>query len=106
MEPLEWPADADGDVLRNLAARGFDFSREYVVDFNIDFDEEPSLGDLSARVMARFPAARVEWLDDENCLLVKVSSRLTYEFVIDTQKELSDIAGPWGGQCDSWGVLA
>jgi hypothetical protein len=37
----DWPNDADGDVFRKLARRGFDFSRSYAVDYNVDFERWP-----------------------------------------------------------------
>jgi len=35
---VQWPDDADGDVLRRMKARGFDFNQPCLVDFNVDFD--------------------------------------------------------------------
>jgi len=40
----DWPDDADGGVFRNLAANAFDFSKQYSVDYNVDFDSWPPSG--------------------------------------------------------------
>ncbi len=39
--PMTWPQDADGDVFRQLQKSGFDFTKLYVVDFNVDFAKWP-----------------------------------------------------------------
>lgn len=38
---MNWPDDEDGDVLRVLDERGFDFNKEVKIDFEIDFDHWP-----------------------------------------------------------------
>ena len=35
-ESIDWPNDADGDVLRRMKESGFDFSKIHSIDFNID----------------------------------------------------------------------
>jgi hypothetical protein len=37
----DWPDDADGGVFRRLAAVGFDFSQDWSVDYNVDFESWP-----------------------------------------------------------------
>lgn len=100
-----WPNDVDGDVFRNLQENGFDFSKEYVVDFNVDFESWPPAVDLSADMKKAFPGAVVERIDDDEYIVVKIKTRLTYEFVVFAQKKLSDIAQIHGGYCESWGVM-
>lgn len=100
-----WPNDADGDVFRNLQKSGFDFSKEYVVDFNIDFESWPPRVDLSAQIEEVFPEAIVVLNDDEGYILVKIKALLTYELVVSVQKKLSSIAKVHCGHCESWGVM-
>lgn len=38
---MNWPDDADGDVLRRMEESGFNFEKVVVIDFNIDFDHWP-----------------------------------------------------------------
>jgi hypothetical protein len=38
---VDWPNDADGDVLRRLKENGFEFDKEVEIDFNIDFNHWP-----------------------------------------------------------------
>lgn len=103
-----WPDTADGDVLRRLEARGFDFDKPCWIDFNIDFKTpKPSTGTVDV-VTAAYPDARIQSEQDgeRSYLLVKVFGRLSYEFVIQLQDELSKLMRPFGGICESWGVLS
>lgn len=99
--------DADGGVFRNLAADGFDFSVPHSVDYNVDFKSWPP------------PAAALEWLrtqfgelglypPDEDMggyVEFKVVERLTYEGVTSTQRRVAVAMEPFGGICESWGVM-
>jgi hypothetical protein len=105
---MAWPDTADGDVFRRLEAQGFDFDKKYWVDFNIDFERWPPADEVVHRLGSAFPDAVVETKEDEEIggyLLIRFFRALTYDFVIDRQAELSEIVAPFGGVCDSWGVL-
>ena len=102
-----WPDNADGDVFRRLESQGFDFSMACWVDFNIDFDVWPPQEGVVEQIKHHFPDAvvTVEEDDEEGCLLIRLFDTLTYEFVLRVQDELSKIAAPFSGRCESWGVL-
>ena len=104
---MAWPGDVDGDVFRRLEANGFDFSSRHWVDFNIDLENRPPWDGVIQQVQTQFPDADVtiEGGDGREYLLVRLFDSLTYEFVLRIQDELSKIAAPFGGCCDSWGVL-
>src|SRR6188508_877008 len=101
---MDWPNDADGDVLRRLQSDGFDFGREVEVDFNIDFENWPPSDDTIRSLTNTRPQARISMEHDGHYILVQIRAALTYPFVIETQSELTQLAGPYGGKCDSWGV--
>lgn len=103
----EWPDDADGQVLRRLQGKGFDFSRKYLVDFTVDFEEWPPNPEALRAIRREFESA-AEYVDDvsgQGSIVVKFESVLDYCFVVDTQLRLSEIVNDFGGWCDSWGVL-
>lgn len=100
-----WPSDADGDVFRKLWKNGFDFSREYVIDFNVDFEPWPPSVDLTPHIQERFPRAVVEQCNEDGYVLVKIKAKLEYNFVMFVQRILTEIADPHGGYCESWGVM-
>jgi len=103
----DWPDDADGGVFRNLAADNFDFSALHSVDYNVDFESWPP------------PAAALQWLQDQygeiglfsptedmnGYVEFQVLGRLTYEGVTSIQRRVSAAMEPFGGVCESWGVM-
>jgi hypothetical protein len=99
---MTWPNNADGDVMRSLQAGGFNFDREVEIDFNIDFDEWPPDSSVTGMLQNKLPSAVISV--EEGCLLVQVRARLTYQFVINMQAELTALSDPFGGICESWGV--
>ena len=100
---MDWPNDADGDVLRRLHAGGFEFDREIELDFNIDFEDWPPPPTFVTELAAAFPDAEISLEDDY--MLMRLTVQLTYHFVIEMQAKLTRMARPHGGHCDSWGLL-
>ena len=103
----EWPNDADGDVFRRLERSGFDFTAVWDIDFNIDFESWPPPDALLTRLKREYE--KVEVIEPENesrgYVTFVVKAKLTYELVMSTQDKVSEIAKPFGGICESWGVL-
>lgn len=106
MQTVNWPDDADGDVLRRLESEGFDFSRSYEVDFNIDFLQWPPPQRAIDAIKNVFPALSLhEDEDGGGYILIKVNSVLSYKWVVETQAMASALVADAGGKCDSWGIL-
>ena len=103
----EWPSDADGQVLTRLRDKGFDFSRQHVIDFTIDFAKWPPPHNLIRQIQKEFPntGEYVDEVSGRGSIVVKVQAMLSYRLVMDTQKRLTDLASEFGGWCESWGVL-
>jgi hypothetical protein len=103
----DWPDDADGGVLRRLAAQDFDFSKTHQIEFNIDFKFWPPPTEAVERIRERFPnVSSIKPEEDfDGYLLVCVSHTVTYKFVIETQRDLSNLMAPFGGICESWGLF-
>ncbi|TVZ40863.1 regulator of ribonuclease activity B [Alteromonadaceae bacterium 2753L.S.0a.02] len=110
---MTWPNDADGDVMRRLQNAGFDFSKKYKVDFNIDFDHWPLDKSEVQRILSLYPTAEFINPDEEDrkngittgYVLLVFNSEVSYEYVIATQKSLSQEMSVIGGVCESWGVM-
>jgi hypothetical protein len=105
---MNWPDDADGDVLRRLAVQGFDFAKSHVLDFNIDFANWPPPLDALSSLARTYPDAQLCEPSDKipGYVLVRVTAILSYDVVIRIQAEISAAMAPFGGQCDSWGILS
>lgn len=110
---MSWPQDADGDVFRLLQEDGFDFDQEVDIDFNIDFDEWPLPEETTAYLKQRFPNGVTIHPDEEDfaegidkgyfCFVVR--GKLSYDFVVKIQQDVSREMEPLGGCCNAWGVL-
>jgi hypothetical protein len=103
----DWPADADGDVFRRLAATGFDFAKSWSVDFNIDFDSWPPPGAALRLLESMFGAVVVypPEGDDPGYVQFQVIGGVTYEMVTSVQLRATSAMSPFGGICESWGVM-
>ena len=110
---MNWPNDADGDVLRGLEEDGFDFSKSYDVDFNIDFEEWPASQDAIDLLNSKYAPIEIIEPDEEDLeegitkgyILAQVSGQITYDFIVNTQEKLTVLMKPFGGFCESWGVM-
>src|SRR6187455_1978200 len=104
---MNWPPDADGDVFRRLRADGFDFTKTHLVDFNVDFQNWPPPQEAISVLRTSYPSATLyeEGSGHRGYILVQVHSHLNYVWVVQTQKDLSNLMAPYGGSCASWGVL-
>jgi len=100
---MSWPTDADGDVFRSLQQGGFDFSAAALIDFNVDVPNPEVWGDVIDAALDVYPDAAIR--EEDAYFIVQLEAKLAYDFVIDTQKKLTAAAAPFGGKCDSWGVL-
>lgn len=104
---MNWPDDSDGDVFRRLEADGFDFSKSYAIDYNVDFDSWPPLPEAIERLRKLYGDVEIFNPDEEGdgYVLFQVFSPVTYERVTTVQRQASAAMGPYGGICESWGVL-
>lgn len=101
---MSWPTDADGDVFRSLQESGFDFSSVALIDFNVDVPNADAMADAMDAAIDLYPNAAMR--EEDTYFVVQLEAKLTYELVIETQKKLTAAAAPFGGKCDSWGVLS
>jgi hypothetical protein len=104
---MSWPANADGDVFRRLEASGFNFDAEHVVDYNVDFDSWPPPQAALAVLRENYPNAQVHEPEDRlgGYVQFQERGRLSYRRVIDVQHMITDAMRPYGGVCESWGVM-
>ena len=109
-----WPDDTDGDVLRILDERGFDFSCDHNIEFNIDFKHWPLNQTEQEQVREKLPMARfidpteedIADGDDSGFVICVVKGQVSYDFVVKEQKRLSDLFASMDGHCDSWAVCS
>ncbi|GAB3381855.1 hypothetical protein GCM10027432_09760 [Lysobacter fragariae] len=104
---VSWPDDADGDVFRRLEADGFDFSKSYAIDYNVDFETWPPAPAALEILRSQYNNVEVFEPDEDGdgYVLFQITGLVTYEGVTSVQRRTSSTMQPYGGICDSWGVL-
>jgi hypothetical protein len=104
---MNWPNDADGDVLRSLHESGFDFSKATLIDFNVDFRSWPPPPEAVALLSREYPSLKVYAPEDsgDGYLQFQVYALATYELVTNVQAHVTELMVPFKGECDSWGIL-
>tara|TARA_R110001583_G_scaffold66418_1_gene190920 strand:- start:182 stop:499 length:318 start_codon:yes stop_codon:yes gene_type:complete len=104
---LNFPNDVDGDVLRRLEESGFDFSKTWEIDFNVDFNSWPPAQEALNILEKEYGAIEVFEPEEESdgYVLFNITSIVTYDLIMDTQRKASSLASTFGGVCESWGVL-
>ncbi len=103
----DWPEGADGDVFRRLAESGFDFSQEWDVDYNVDFPNWPP-SDAALELLRSMHGSISLYAPDEDgggYVLFQIIGPVTYESVVSIQRRTSSVMQPFGGICESWGIL-
>jgi len=102
----DFPADADGNALRNFIKNGSDLSRPMLVNFHIAVPHEEAAKGLAGAVWKL--GYRVENYPSPECSLpwtCECSVRIlaTYDALGAFQIELAKLAEPFGGHPDGWG---
>jgi len=109
---VNWPNDADGDVLRRLKENGFEFDNEVEIDFNIDFNHWPLTDEEVEKMQSLYSQASFYDPDEEGIengnlygyVQFQVVAKLTYDLVINTQERVTEQMKQYGGWCESWGL--
>jgi hypothetical protein len=103
----DYPNDADGDELRNVAESGADMSRPMVIDFSVEVPDERTARRVAQVVETHGFDPSISEDDDTGSWSVHCSKSMlaTYEGVVAVQAWLNDLLSPHGGVCDGWGTF-
>lgn len=101
----DYPDDADGRALRSVAAKS-DMTRPMDVDFSVVLPSEEASNELAVLAAARRYACQPTQTEGGtwDCMCTK-RMVLTYQSVIDAQRELAELSEPIGGYVDGWGTF-
>jgi len=125
---MNWPDTKDGKLFKRLERQGVNFSKPHYIEFNVDFEHWPPPLTVITQLKSKFGNVNVfeptyieegqeqslegldqsqEGLDQpqEGYIALKTFTKVTYEFVITTQQEITDAMRPYGGYCNTWGIL-
>lgn len=103
-----FPQDVDGDVFRRLEGEGFDFDSPCTIDFNVDFGTWPPPQEAVTCLRVSYPDLEIiepNAEGDEGYIQVHLHEQLSYELVVRVQAHATELVRPYGGECNSWGVL-
>lgn len=109
---MSFPNDVDGDVLRRLEYNGFNFEKEAVVDFNIDFNHWPLNSNEKEAIVKLYPNCEFYDPDDEDIdngdlngyVQFTIFTKIEHGFIVKIQRDVTNQMKQFGGWCDSWGV--
>jgi len=102
-----WPDDADGGVFRKLAAADFEFGKSWSVDYNVDFEAWPP-PDAALELLRSMYGALAMYSPDRGDIgyvQFQIVGSVTYDGVTSIQHQASTAMQPFGGVCESWGVM-
>jgi len=117
----DYPDDADGEVLAEIAAQGVDMSQPLLIEFAVAAPDEERAQAIADALAAAGYEAEVDFDEGEPegegddpdgeafapSWSVYASREMVpeYDEIIRIQSELDRLAGPFEGYSDGWGVL-
>ena len=104
---IDFPDDENGDVLKLLQKKGFDFSTEHIFDYEHIFRTEKSAQEFADEIRKRNLSANTNFQESVSNwnVTVKVRHEPTHAKISRTEAELNNLAALFGGKKDGWGVL-
>jgi hypothetical protein len=107
MPSLDIPNDADGDAMRRIIADGADPTRPMKIDFQIDCPDIASARKIATRVPPGEFAVDTYSHDESSGATCECSRHMLLEHseLLRIQRELTEIAKPFGGYCEAWGTF-
>jgi len=107
---MNWPDTKDGKLFQRLERGGVNFAKPHYIEFNVDFSQWPppltAIHDLQAKFgnIKVFEPGR-DSHSHEGYIALKTFTKVTYEYVVDTQREITEYVQQYGGYCNSWALL-
>ena len=109
---MEFPGDANGDVLRRMEAHGFDFSREHEIEFFAVFATDEEAKQIAQLYLADHRSGdrltNIETAPHEVGGMELTLAKMmlpTYENITAFELKLADRASTVEGYLDGWGVM-
>ena len=108
---MEFPNDANGDVLRRMQAQDFDFSTPHSIDFFAVFPTEEAAGAVARLYVADHEADPLDRIEtrpaEEGGMELHVAKTMlaTHANITAFEDVLGERTSRHGGYLDGWGVL-
>ena len=103
----EYPNNADGNVLRNLAESGNDMTSPMEIDFAIAVPDEFAANATRENADANGYKSHTFYDDESGTWSVYCTKSMvpTYRSIMSAQVELDDLSRPFDGYSDGWGTF-
>lgn len=107
---MNWPKTKDGDLLRRLYRDGINLSSPQKLEFNVDFNHWPPAMEILELLETKYGNVKLHEPGNydelqEGYVSIRTQSIVSYEFITQTQREISEDVSNFGGYCDSWALL-
>lgn len=104
---IVFPNDENGDVLRLMQSKGFDFSNEYVFEYEHIFKEKDLAQKFAEEIERQNMKSEMSFYQATSAWNVKVKVKHfpTHSKITEMENTLEIIAKTFGGKKDGWGVL-
>lgn len=108
---MQFPDDEDGDVLRRMAASGFDFSLPHDVDFYAVFPARADAVLVARQVVEADAEETIAGVstsgapDGATELKVVRKMLITHDAITAFERRLGDLCAAHAGRLDGWGVM-
>ena len=116
-----YPDDADGSVLAHMAAEGIDMTQPMTIEFVVAVPDEAAANSVANAIAEAGYETEIDFdegepdfdpeEDDEEefgpswTVFAVVTMVPEYDEIMRIQKELNELAGPFGGASDGWGAM-
>ena len=111
-----YPDDIDGEVLQMIAEDGNDMSKPMIVDYHVAAATEDTAEKIAAAAEKLGYETAIDFDDGEDAeedeeitepwtCTCRKEMLLEYDAVVAAQKQLDEIARPFGGYSDGWGTF-
>jgi hypothetical protein len=99
-----YPADADGDALRQVAGSGSDMTQPMTIDFSLAVPDEAAARRVAAaaELLGFDPSIHEDPEKRSWSVYCSRSMLATYDGVVAAQAQLNEMAAPHGARCDGW----
>ena len=112
----DYPDDIDGEVLQMIAEDGNDMSKPMMVDYHVAAATEDTAEKIAAAAEKLGYEVAIEFDNGEDAeedeeitepwtCTCRKEMLLEYDGVVAAQKQLDEIARPYGGYSDGWGTF-
>ncbi len=101
---MNFPDNADGDLLKSLYESGLDAAKTHVFEYDIEFSFWPPANAALDLLKEKYGELRVYEPEDDysGYVVISIESKLSYEFVVNTQNKVTQFMSKYGGVCEAW----